>query len=206
MKKRTRRLLLGLALTHLMLVTLGAAYIGFDRLGQVGEALDYYGVLSGSGNTYGFFAPGVGGEVRARFTRIDGKGNVTQTTLRSGSSHESDIRFGNIIDQFEDNADADDNDDDDATDLRRSLAASLAGKIFARYPDTHAVEVHLDEFDPVSMADYRKGTRPQWKEYYTARFVYHPSSEDEQLLQHRAMENSEKTEGTTAANTRRVAR
>jgi len=164
MKARQRGLLLGLAAGHLILVALGAGSVSLRPLGPVGRVLDGYGALSGAGTAYVFFAPGVGGQLVARFDVIDAEGRRTEASLETGSSHEADLRVGNIIDQFWH--------EDEAPGLGRVLAASLAGKIFARRPEARAVVVRLSHFEPVSMEAFRRGDRPASTPMYEARFAH----------------------------------
>ena len=175
MTKRRCCLLLGVAGAHLCLVALGASTLGLGELGALGSALDEYGALSGASSRYGFFAPGVTSQLGARFDIVDGAGVTTSASLETGASHEADLRVGNIIDQFGSLGD----DEEDAARLRRSLAASLAGKMFARHPEATAVVVRLETFTPVSMEAWRRGERPQWSPLYTAKFVHHTTPEAE---------------------------
>lgn len=166
MNERCRRLWLAAVAGHLVLVTLGASTLSLRELGIPGRALDRYGVLSGASSGYGFFTPGVTSQLGARFDVIDRDGRSTSASLATGASHEADIRVGNIIDQF-----ASAGDDEDDEDLRRSLAASLAGKMFARNPAATAVVVRLETFTPASMEEWRRGERPRWRPRYKAKFV-----------------------------------
>ena len=150
--------------THLSLVVAGAAYYGFDQWGRLGKVLDVYGAASGANSSYGFFAPDVGGQVRARFEITDRDGHHRFTDLASGLNHESDLRINGIMSEFV-------NEDPDPERFDRSLAASLAGTIFGRYPQAVQVQVTLEEFWPVSMADYRAGQRAEWKSFYQIRFA-----------------------------------
>jgi hypothetical protein len=177
MDERRCRLLLSVAAGHLALVTLGASTVSLGELGLPGRALDAYGALSGASSSYGFFTPGVSFQLGARFDVIDGAGLVTRASLATGASHEADIRVGNIIDQFGTLGDEDD--EEGSAQLRRSLAASLAGKMFARHPEASAVVVRLETFEPVSMEAWRSGERPAWKPLYTAKFVHQAQPEAE---------------------------
>ena len=172
MTKRRWCLLL-VATAHLILVAIGASTVSLGGLGLLGSALDRYGALSGASSHYGFFTPGVSFQLGARFDIIDGAGVTTSASLANGASHEADIRVGNIIDQFGRMEDEDE-DEAEAVRLRRSLAASLAGKMFARYPEANAVVVRLETFTPVAMDAWRRGERPKWSPLYTAKFVHHP--------------------------------
>jgi hypothetical protein len=157
------RIALGAALFHLALVGLGASYLGYSHFGKLAPALDYYGELSGAGFTYGFFAPGIYDQLRAIFEITDPAGRTRRVDLATGASHEADLRVGNIIDQFAEDADR-------SMEFQRSLSSSLAGTIFGRYADARQVKVILEEFHPVSMRDYRSGGRPHWAFLYSAKF------------------------------------
>jgi hypothetical protein len=158
-----RRLLLGMATGHLILVALGAASVDLRPFGYFGKVLDYYSNLSGASSGYGFFASGVGGQLRARFDVIDHEGHQSSATLEPTSSQEAALRVGHIIHEFWDG--------DEDPGMRRSLAASLAGKVFARNPQARKVVVRVESFDPVSMEAFRRGSRPQWSPLYQAQFV-----------------------------------
>jgi hypothetical protein len=167
MSERTRRLMLAVAMSHLILVALGAGGLSPRLPEPLGQLLNAYEHLSGTATSYGFFAPSVSGQNRARFDVIDGEGHTTTTSLETARSREADLRVGDIIDRF---GGVDD------PDVRRSLAASFAGKIFARYPHAHAVVVRLESFEPVSMEEFRRGVRPDWTPLYEAKFV-HPKGQ-----------------------------
>jgi len=164
------RLWLGIALAHLVLVTLGAAYFDIDRFGALEPAVSYYGALSGSSNSYGFFAPGIESQLHAVFEVRDARGRERLVPLESGDSAEADLRVGNIIDKFA--PDSEDNISD--VQLQRSLSASLARVLFMRIPDARSVNVRLEEYRPVSMNDYKKNKRGYWHPLYSARFSLNP--------------------------------
>jgi hypothetical protein len=169
MNERHRHLWLAAAAAHLVLVTLGASTISLRALGLPGRALDEYGTLSGANSGYAFFTPGVTFQLGARFDVIDRDGRSKSASLATGASHEADIRVGNIVDQFGSVRDAED--EEEADRVRRSLAASLAGKMFARNPEAAAVVVRLETFAPPSIEAWRGGERPRWRPLYTAKFV-----------------------------------
>jgi hypothetical protein len=164
MEKRSLCIFLGLALAHLSLAIAGASHLDLSRLGQAGRVLNYYGDLSGSGFYYGFFSPGVGFVIKASFEVRGADGKTILLQLDQGLSREEVLRVADIVDKLtEDCA--------EPQKLRRALTASLAGKIFSRYPDAQAVVVRIERFDPVSMKEFREGARAQWRPYYTAKFV-----------------------------------
>lgn len=148
---------------HLALVVAGAAYYGFANYGVLGKALDVYGAASGANSSYGFFAPDVGSQVRARFEITDRQGHHRFTNINSGLNHESDLRINGIISGVM-------SEEQDPDRFARSLSASLAGTLFGRDTDAARVKVTLEEFAPVSMAQYRAGARPDWKSFYEISF------------------------------------
>ena len=183
----------GLALCHLLLVVLGASNVDLSRLGFLGRILQYYGELSGAGSGYGFFAPGISGQLRVRFDLYDSQGRQSAFTLASAipssavsnsassaissverpTSHEARLRIGNIVDRFpieDSDQDIYDNSDEMEAKLKRSLAASLAVSMFNHHPDVKELVVYLEEFSPVSMEEYRSGLISQWRVLYQAKF------------------------------------
>src|SRR5262249_2231208 len=71
---RSLLLPLGLALTliHLFLVLLGALNLDLSQFlnekhSSLASVLSYYNSASGAGNGYGFFAPGIDGQLGVRF-------------------------------------------------------------------------------------------------------------------------------------------
>jgi hypothetical protein len=178
---------LGLALGHLLLVTSGASNVDFSKLGFIGSAIEYYGEVSGAGSGYGFFAPGIDGQLRVRFTLFDSSGKRSAFTWASPlvdkeSSHEATIRLGNIIDQFPTGSleedlleEPEDSSKSPNDNLKRSLAASLAASMFTHHPEVKQLEVYLEEYDPVSMKDFRRGLVSRWKLLYQARYKAPPA-------------------------------
>lgn len=164
MKPAVLRIFLGLGLLHLTLVAANASHSRLDRLSRV-SILSYYGRLSGAGSCYGFFAPGVGYDLRSSFDVIDDRGEAMTARIETGVSHEADLRVGGVIGALK-------RDSEDAPKLRRALTASMAGKMFVRYPQAKAIVVRLERFDPVSMKAFRAGARSQWKTFYEAKFIH----------------------------------
>jgi hypothetical protein len=160
-----------IGMTHLALVGFGAASFEWSEHGPVGRVLDYYGLLSGSAYNYGFFAPGISGQLRVLVDLQDTQGHTRTINLETASSHEADLRVGDIFEQFTD-AETGDEVDDDRQRFQRSLAGSLALTAFSRYPDSDLVTIRLEHFNPVSMDEFRQGLRSIWKPLYQASFRY----------------------------------
>lgn len=167
---RQRLLVLGL-FAHLGMVVAGASNLDLSPLGKAGRALDEYGAVTGSMYRYGFFAPGVGADIRAVFEVALPDGEVVVEPLLPEATREANLRVADIIEQFlsERFLATDDIAERDA-ELYRSLAASLAGAVLGRHPQARDVTIRLEAMDPVSMADYRGGARAAWRPLYTAKF------------------------------------
>jgi hypothetical protein len=154
---------IAVAVVHLVLVAFGAAHGRFEGLGWVGKPLGWYAALSGADSEYGFFAPGVGSQLRADFEITGADGRQVSEELIPNLDREVSLRVGNIIGIFWDEI------DDEQS--RRSIAASWAGTVLARHPGARQVKVVLRAYDLPSMAEYRSGERPQWTPFYQAVFV-----------------------------------
>jgi hypothetical protein len=59
-------------------------------------------------------------------------------------------------------------------DLRRAFLGALAANRFGAHPDANVVQVNIEAWDVPTMAEYRRGTRPQWRSVYDATFVRTP--------------------------------
>src|SRR6516162_8806043 len=91
-----RFLLVGALGCHLVLVVAGAAHLTSRLHGPLGRGLRCYETLSGAGDSYSFFAPSVGPQLRARFTLSTPQGARSEETLETGKSREVGFRVGNI--------------------------------------------------------------------------------------------------------------
>src|SRR4051794_39472195 len=114
---RRARVMLALAVAHLALVSLGALQVRLPDGSLPGKAIARYAALSGADSTYGFFAPFVGTQLRMAFEVTDRAGRTAEESLQLGDNREIRLRIANAVALFwiEDE------------DLRRALAASLAG-------------------------------------------------------------------------------
>jgi hypothetical protein len=115
--------------------------------------------MSGADSGYGFFAPSVGSQTRAVFTLSDGAGRTWTDTFDEGGNHEVQLRLGSMVSNTSYEG------------LRRGLAASWSGKLFARHPDAHEVRVRIELYDLPPMDEYRDGARPEWRTVYEATFL-----------------------------------
>ncbi len=136
----------------------GAMELDFNHAPPV---VAQYAALSGTDSAYSFFAPSVGTQLRASFELTDAEGKTSTDVLTTGTSHEADLRIGDMVAIFS----------MVGQDLQRSLAGSWAGRVLARHPEAEHVVVRLDAYDLPTMAEYREGKRPEWSPYYEAEFV-----------------------------------
>ena len=161
-----------LILFHLLMVLYGSSSLLLSQfnlslvpLGSIENFLHFYGLVTGSGTNYGFFSPGIGGQLKAQFEITDSNNHKYFTPLQPQTTHEVDLRISNIIDQFAYNSNL-----PIEKNFKRSLAASLAGTIFGEHSNAKQVRVMLEEYNPVSIQEYVEGERAQWNPIYQATF------------------------------------
>lgn len=160
--KLRHKLLLAYAGVHLILVACGAAGISpLPRTSFAGDTLALYSAASGADNGYGFFAPGVGAQVRTRFVLADKHGQTWTEDLQLGGTTEANLRFtgiSNLLPSMPEQA-------------RFAILRSMAGTMLGKYPNAESVTVQIDlygfdrsetESDYPTMKEYRDGVRPQW--------------------------------------------
>jgi len=164
-----RLLLAGAFGCHLALVVAGAAHLTSRVHGPVGRGVRFYDALSGAGDSYSFFAPAVGPQLRARFTLSTPQGERSEETLESGKSREVGFRLGNLAGTVYIAA--------QRTDLRRSFLGALAASRLGEHPEANLVHVTIEEWVMPTMGEYRLGARPHWRSLHDATFVRTPKSQ-----------------------------
>jgi hypothetical protein len=160
--RRRPHLAIAAAAVQLCFAAAGAMELDFDHAPSL---IARYGALSGTDSSYGFFAPAVGTQLRVTFELTREDGTKSEDVLTTGASHEADLRIGDMVAIFW----------MDDEDLRRSLVGSWAGRMLARHPEATSVVVRLDAYDLPTMAEYRRGERPDWAPHYEAEFVHRKS-------------------------------
>lgn len=150
---------------HLILVTLGAAGIGFSNQNRLTRVISYYGEITGSTFGYGFFAPGVSSQIRAVFDVVESDARKTTRELKVDSNREVDLRIGDMIEQFIGD------ERKDPMNFQRALSASLSSAVFAEHPRAQSVTIRLERYDPISMEEFREGKRSSWESLYSAKFI-----------------------------------
>ena len=88
----TRAIIAAACVCHFALIVAGAAHQTARVQGAAGRALRFYDVLTGAGDSYSFFAPAVGPQLRARFTLSTRGGDRVEETLEDGKSREVSVR------------------------------------------------------------------------------------------------------------------
>ena len=156
-------LLVGAFSCHLALVVAGAAHLTSGVHGPVGRGLRLYDALSGAGDSYSFFAPAVGPQLRARFTLSTPRGGRSEETLETGKSREVGFRLGNLAGTVYVVA--------QRTDLRRAFLGALAANRLGAHPEADHVQVTIEEWVMPTMAEHRAGARPRWRSLHDATFV-----------------------------------
>ncbi len=147
-----------------MLVVCGTTHVSFWPWGRLGEAIAYYGLVSGASGGYGFFAPSIGTGLRARFDVYDRAGRLALTdSLETGQNRESALRTYDIVEALSDEL--------DNPTSRRMLGGSWAGKMFSRHPAASRVVVRVETLDIPTMAEFRSGTRYGWEPLYRAEYT-----------------------------------
>jgi len=163
MRNMKRFLLMGTFGCHLALVVAGAAHLTSRLHGPVGRGLRFYDALSGAGDSYSFFAPAVGPQLRARFTLSTSQGERAEETLDTGKGREVGFRLGNLVGTVYVLA--------KQTDVRRAFLGALAASRLGAHPEANLVQVSLDEWEMPTMAQYRIGARPRWRSLRDATFA-----------------------------------
>ena len=169
MKRLLRLLLVGAFGCHLALVAAGAAQLTPRLREPVGRGLRFYQAVSGAGDSYAFFAPAVGTQLRARFILSTPTGERSEETLETGKSREIGLRLGNLAETIHVVA--------TRTDLRRAFLGALAANRLGAHPEANLVQVRIEEWVMPTMAEYRRGARPRWRSLHEATFVRAPSSQ-----------------------------
>jgi hypothetical protein len=156
---------------QLVLIVAGAAHLTSRLHGPAARGLRFYEALSGAGDSYSFFAPSVGPQLRARFVLSTPRGERSEETLESGKSREVAFRMGNVAGTIYIAS--------KRADLRRAFLGALAASRFGAHPEANRVQVNIEEWVMPTMAEYRLGARPRWRSLLDATFVRTPGANHE---------------------------
>jgi hypothetical protein len=161
LSRRRKLALLALSGGQLGLVAMGALHVDIAAEGAIGRAAVYYSQLCGASNQYGFFSQDVGSMPRATFD-VNEDGKTTTATLDTGASREADFHVALLVNSILGV--------DEDEEMERAIAASMAGKIFARHPTAESVTMRAQSYVLPTMAEYRNGARPAWEVFYEGTF------------------------------------
>lgn len=162
------RSVLGLLLVgHGLMIVAGPLSWDMSRLGRIGEVFYYYGEAAGTNSQYAFFSPGISTQIRVRFLIKKDQGSPELIDFMSGRSRETDLRLGDISDQFLTLTRLQ---EPIRRKLQRSLAASMAAHVFSRYPDAKSIVLTLEEFAPKPLRTMEPYPSPRWRKVYSIEF------------------------------------
>jgi len=110
-----------------------------------------YQAWTGSGNTYGFFAPGVALESRIRYIVEESGGSVFVGVLAADSGFEVGLRLSTIAGQIlsSDNGDL--------------IAASVGSWVLAQNADNSVVHILVEVYETADSTGDCAGRRPYWR-------------------------------------------
>ena len=143
------------ALLHFALVVCGAMYVPLTGDSLLPNLVGQYGDMSGSGSSYGFFAPAVASQNRVSLAVRDAHGHECGDAQLVHATW-ADLRAGGMVDGVPDFSDA----------QRRGLTASWAGAMFGRHPSAEEVVVGVESEALPTMAEWRNGKRSTWIPVY----------------------------------------
>lgn len=172
LSKTKGRMWIGLILVQFVFVFFGAAQIPLAlpilHMPYLEIPLSFYSEMSGASHGYGFFSPGVYSQIRSVIDIYDNDGRKTTKSIDAGLNREAELRLNDIVEQFI-------NEFEDPVQFQRSLAASLAGSIFAKHESAKKVDVRIEQYTPPSRIAYLHGHRSLWEQVYSAKFIHqHP--------------------------------
>lgn len=110
--------------------------------------LRVYGAYTGASNSYGFFAPEVPSARRVEVTALCGDRSIPVEIPLRGESRNRLTSITSLTSYPE---------------IQQGVVACLGAYALGRYPCASAALVKVEYYAVPSMADYRRGERPQWK-------------------------------------------
>lgn len=139
------------AVIHLALVVCGAAKLPLCPNRLIGKIIGTYQGYTGSGMSYGFFAPGVASQRRVIWHGYDERATKWTIDFEKPATREIDLRLSTIAGLFS---------QDDAHDV---IASSWAAWMFGKHTDTSISIVEVQAYVIPTMRQYRTGLRPRWQ-------------------------------------------
>lgn len=146
------RILKGAAILHLGLTICGAARLSPIPFGtSVGKVVAHYQAYSGSGNGYGFFAPGVASPQRVLLHGYHADKGEWVTMAETGTSREAELRLSTTTGLFS------------QPNYHEFVAASWAAWMFGNDADASLAIVEIQVYTIPTMSEFRAGEKPQWQ-------------------------------------------
>ena len=156
---RKHAALVGAACVHLALVICGAMrVVPIPTWLPIGRSVETYREYTGANNGYGFYAPAVASEWSTTFDICGGKPTRCFEAREEVANREVGLLISTIDGMYMEDG------------LRDLVAASWAGAQFGRFPRAAVVIVKPRVFLIPTMAEYRRGSKPQWRTAYA--YVY----------------------------------
>jgi hypothetical protein len=151
-KSHRSRVIVYAAIIHLCFVAGGAAKLTAVSPNRViGKIIGAYQGYTGSGMSYGFFAPGVASQRRVIWHGYDERAAKWTIDFEKPATREVDLRLSTMAGLFS---------QDGAHDV---IASSWAAWMFGKHTDTSISIVEVQAYVVPTMKQYRQGQRPQWQ-------------------------------------------
>jgi hypothetical protein len=149
-----KKIVIGFVAGHLLLVACGAAgFAPWKHGGFAGHCVSLYGHLTGSSNSYGFFAPNVANQLITTVTAEDVRGDRRVMQFGGGGT-ETDRRVSTMMMVFAN------------AKCPQMHGLSLAAYTLGKNPAARTVIVGICQRRLPTMAEYRQGERPDLEEIY----------------------------------------
>jgi hypothetical protein len=155
-----RGFLIGFVILHLAHVVGGVLKLApWSNESSIGKGLEAYNNWTGSGSSYGFFAPAVPNQILASITFTDASGNITEVQHIGSTRDGFDLRFSSMMFVLGKAG---------THDLHARVLAAYA---LGRRPDAKQVTVVLSYYEVPSMEEYRHGIPPKVVDFYAVTFA-----------------------------------
>ena len=149
-----------LAALHLILVACGAAHeMILEPNTDTGYSLMVARHYTGSDASYGFFAPGVGPQMKASFLLIDAHGKEWTDTLEGHMTREAQLRIRGGVSRVA-----------EFPGLMKKFGPSWAATMFGRHPTAKTVVITIEVYELPTMDEYTRGEQPRWETIYVEPF------------------------------------
>lgn len=157
MASARRYLLIAVVIAHLLFVAFCGVWQGRLLQPAAWPPLSLYGNYTGADGYYGFFAPEVASQICATVIGREASGREHIETHR-GRGKEAELRLTTFLLGMA------------QISVYDTPAAALSVEMFNRIPEVEEVTIQFDQYQVPTMAEYRTGKRPVFREIYRATF------------------------------------